>query len=247
MHKLISVLLLVTSTIVQGQKLSGTILEDVSSSIAVPSSSGLSSTTDNPVSEIGSRLMIASSVAQYASIKVASMGNRVFGGNYFLGQFLQKPGKHDPIGSVAATYTYVASGEIGGSNRSLNGWTITPELNFTKHLALQADFTGLYVHGINPGQTRFTMAGGPRYYFTLGSRLTPFIFAEGGEVRRIVTGNTIKDWNPVAKSGVGVDYQISRVFGLQLVPGEYIGQKNDDGSWLHSYSVRGGVVFNFYR
>ncbi len=245
MHKLISVLFLVASTVVYGQSLSEAIPESTSSSLT-PAPTELASMAEAPAFETRGRLMLSSVMAPYASIKVASI-DRSSGGNYFLSQFLQKPDKHDPIGSVSATYTYVASGEIGGSNRSLNGWSITPELNFTKHLALQADFTGLYVHGINPGQTRFTMAGGPRAYFTLGSRLTPFIFAEGGEVRRIMSGNTIKNWNPVAKSGIGFDYQISRIFGLQLIPGEYIGQKNDDGSWLHSFSARGGVVFNFYR
>lgn len=162
-------------------------------------------------------------------------------------RFVDAPGSRLAIGSLSASFTYAASGEIAGSNRSLMGWTLAPELNFTPHLALQADFTNLYVRSIDPAQSRLSLAAGPRYNLAPRSRLTPFLYAEGGEVRRSISGSVVKDWNPVVKAGLGLDLRIVRGFGVEVVPGEYTGQLNDDSTWLHTYSVRGGVVFNFYH
>ncbi len=235
MRKSFSILFLIASTAVHGQMLSTSAPKAANSAVAFVSS-GFSS----------SAFLTASSVTPRAAMQAASMSARSSGGRFF-GGFLEKPGKSSPIGSLAATFTYAKSGEIGGSDRSLLGWTVTPEVNFTKHLALQADFTSLYVRSINPGQTRLAIAAGPRYYFAAGPRITPFLFAEGGEIRRSTSGSVVKNWNPIAKSGFGIDYQIVRGLGLQLIPGEYIGQRNDDGTWLHSFSARGGIVFSFYR
>lgn len=164
-----------------------------------------------------------------------------------LARFMEKPGSQYPIGSLAETATFMQSGEIGGSNRRLLGWTVAPEVNFSRHLALQADFTSLYVQSIYPGQTRLAIAAGPRFNFAPASRVSPFVFAEGGEIRRSTKANPIKDWNPVAKAGFGVDYKIVRGFGIDLIPAEYTGQRNDDSTWLHSFSARAGIVFNLYR
>jgi hypothetical protein len=162
-------------------------------------------------------------------------------------RFMEKPGSQYPVSSLAETATFVQSGEIGGSNHRLLGWTVTPEVNFSRHLALQADFTSLYVQSIYPGQTRLAIAAGPRFNFAPASRVSPFVFAEGGEIRRSTKANVIKDWNPIVKAGFGVDYKIVRGFGIDLIPAEYIGQHNDDSTWLHSFSARAGIVFNLYR
>jgi hypothetical protein len=70
---------------------------------------------------------------------------------------------------------------------------------------------------------------------------------EGGYIRQTTKANLSRDWSVVAKGGLGFDYKIVRGFGLQIIPGEYIGQNNDNGSWLHSYSARAGFVFSFFR
>ncbi|WP_213806874.1 hypothetical protein [Granulicella sp. dw_53] len=152
-----------------------------------------------------------------------------------------------PIGSFAATFTYADTFGLAGQNRSLMGWTATPEINFTKYLGLQADFTSLYARGIYPGQNRFLIAAGPRVTFAPHSKITPFVFGEGGEIRLTTKANNSRDWNPVAKAGIGLDYKLAHGFGFELIPGEYIGQRQDDDTWLNSYSARAGIVFNFYR
>jgi hypothetical protein len=160
---------------------------------------------------------------------------------------LARPEKKAPVGSFAATFTYEGLGDIAGHPRTLLGWTATPEINFTKHLGLQADFTSLYVRSIYPGQTRFLMAAGPRINLAPRSKVTPFIFMEGGEVRLSTKANPTKDWNPVAKGGIGFDYKIAHGFGFELIPGEYIAQYNSNDIWTHNFSARAGVVFSFFR
>lgn len=153
-----------------------------------------------------------------------------------------------PVASFAATGTYVFTDGYLNHNRSLWGFTATPEVNFGKYLGLQADFTQLYMSGIYPGRNRLILAAGPRINFAPRSKFTPFIFLEGGEVR-LTQQNlyNISDWNPVAKAGFGFDHKLKHGFGFQLIPGEYIGQYQDDGTWLHSFSARAGFSFNLFH
>ena len=213
-------------------------LTDTSASAAAPNASSSTSSADGASAPASTPMATENPAADSAS--------KAKGGRYFA-RFMDKPDKQAPVGSLAATYTYVASGKISGNNRSLMGWTVTPEVNFTRHLGLQADFTSLYVRSIYPGQTRLLIAAGPRYNFAPSAKINPFLFAEGGEIRISTKANAIKDWNPVAKGGFGFDYKIARGFGLELIPGEYIGQHSDNDSWMHSFSARAGVVFNFYK
>ena len=121
-------------------------------------------------------------------------------------------------------------------------------MNFGKYLGLQADFTQLYMSGIYPGRNRLMIAAGPRFNFAPRSKFTPFIFLEGGEVR-LTQQNlyNISDWNPIAKGGFGFDHKLKHGFGFQLIPGEYIGQYQDNGTWLNSYSARAGISYSLYR
>ena len=57
----------------------------------------------------------------------------------------------------------------------------------------------------------------------------------------------LRDWNPVGKGGFGFEYRVSRGVAVTLVPGEYLGQYQGDGSWNHSLTTRGGITFNVYR
>lgn len=149
-----------------------------------------------------------------------------------------------PKGSVTESFVYVFNDAQDGHNRSLMGWSVVPEVNLAKHFGFQADFVSLYVRSIYPGQTRFIVAAGPKYTFAPRSRFTPFIFAEGGEMRLSSKGTLAKDWNPIVKGGFGFEHRISNRFAMTLVPGEYLGQYQDDGSWNHSFTARAGITFN---
>jgi len=152
-----------------------------------------------------------------------------------------------PSGSLTESAVYVFNDAQYGHNRSLWGWSVVPEINLTKHFGMQADFVSLYMLGAYPGQTRLIAAAGPRYSFAPRSKVTPFIFAEGGEMRLSAQRSLIKDWNPVGKGGFGFEYRVSRGIAFTLVPGEYLGQYQDDGSWNHSFTARAGLTWNLYR
>ena len=180
------------------------------------------------------------------SAMVANQQPATSGGFFSRGVFA--PSVHDaPVGSFTASYVYQFAPNLVGADRSLMGWSATPEVNFTKYLGLQAEFTGLYMRAVYPGQSRLMMAAGPRVNFAPHGRLRPFAFAEGGEVRSTTKANDISDWNPVVTGGIGVDYKITRGVAFQLIPGEYVGQLQDDHDWNHSFMTKAGITFNLYR
>ncbi len=244
MYKTVCSILLSLPAMVYGQSVSG--LDSPMSNLVSTSTPETTDSTGSSNLETTPNTSGVGMAVSNTSAGVTTIGSKGYMGRY-LGGFMQKPDKQAPVGSLAATFTYVASGQIAGHNRSLMGWTVTPNVNFTKYLGVQADFSSLYVRSIYPGQSRFLIAAGPRINLAPRSKFTPFLFAESGYIRRTTKANNGRDWEIVAKGGVGFDYKIVRGFGLQLIPGEYIGQHNYDGSWLHSYSARGGVVFSFFR
>jgi hypothetical protein len=152
-----------------------------------------------------------------------------------------------PVASLTDSAVYVFNDAQYGHNRSLWGWSAVPEVNLTSHFGMEGDFASLYMRSVYPGQTRFLMAAGPRFTFAPRSKVTPFVFAEGGEMRLSSQRSLSKDWNPAAKGGFGFEYRVSRGIAMTLVPGEYLGQYQDDGSWNHSFTTRAGLTFNLYR
>jgi hypothetical protein len=152
-----------------------------------------------------------------------------------------------PAISITASGAYVFNDAQYGHNRSWFGWSVVPDLNVTRHLGQQAEFTSFYVRSAYPAQSRLVMAAGPRYTFDPHFKAIPFIFAEGGEMRLSGQRTLAVDWNPVAIGGFGLEYRVTPRFALTLVPGEYLGQLQDDGSWNHSYSTRVAFTFNMYR
>ena len=166
----------------------------------------------------------------------------------FLHRGLLAPSVHDvPVGSFTASYVYQYAPDLVGANRSLMGWSATPEVNFTKYLGLQAEFTSLYMRSVYPGQSRLMMAAGPRFNLAPHSRFSPFAFAEGGEIRATRKLSDVSDWNPVATGGIGVNFKLSRGVSFQLFPGEYVGQLQDNDSWNHSFMSKAGITFNLYK
>lgn len=153
-----------------------------------------------------------------------------------------------PIASVAMQYNYMFQTSPYVGNRSLMGWSVIPEVNFTRHIGFQGDFTSLYMRGVAVGEKRLLLAAGPRYTFAPRSHFTPFVYGEGGEMRTTTKANDISDWNPVARAGVGLEMKGFHGIGFQLIPGEYTGEKVEwRDQWNHSFSARAGIVFNLYK
>lgn len=144
-------------------------------------------------------------------------------------------------------------GTANNGNKNLAGWAITPEVNFTKHLGLQADFMNSMANDSYPGANKFMIAAGPRYTFNPYWKGTPFIYGEAGEVRttygRWVGGVPPRtSWNPVASAGIGFDVKVSPRFAVQVVPASWTGERFDyNGTWQHNYQARLGFVFNLRK
>jgi len=169
-----------------------------------------------------------------------------FSGDRFFGE-RTKDLHENPVASFTAGYIYTFTDSQVGNNRSLMGWSAMPEVRLAKYFDLQADFDGLYVRSIYPSENRFIAAAGPRYTFAPRARFTPFVYAEGGEVRLTSQASHDSDWNPLVKGGIGLEHKITSGIAFQLIPGEYTGQQLDNHSWEHSYSARAGITFNLYR
>src|SRR5437763_1214224 len=95
------------------------------------------------------------------------------GGGSRIGRWFYQGDVHDsPVASFTASYVYdYQASQYDAHNRSLMGWSATPEVNFTKRFGLQADFMGLYMRSVYPSQTRFLAAAGPRINLAPHSRV----------------------------------------------------------------------------
>lgn len=160
-----------------------------------------------------------------------------------------RPRKDTPVATFTASYVYRFAPDLFGANRSQMGWSAVPNVNFTKYVGLQADFTSLYTRAIYPGANQLMIAAGPRFTFAPRSRFTPFVFMEGGQIRTTRQSSHNSDWNTVAAGGFGMDFRAGKGNGmaLQLIPGEYVGQYMDDGSWNHSFMTKAGITFNLFK
>jgi hypothetical protein len=152
-----------------------------------------------------------------------------------------------PLISFTADAVNISHYGQSGHNRTLWGWSATPEVNLTSRFGMQADLANSYMRSVYPGQNRLFIAGGPRYNFRPIFRLVPFLFAEGGEIKLTAQRSSVRDWIPLATVALGFEYRVSLRFAFTLVPGEYLGQKEDDGTWTHTFAARAGLTFNFYR
>ena len=152
-----------------------------------------------------------------------------------------------PIASLTASAAYIYGEPQIGHNHSLWGWSAMPEVKLTRHFGMQAEFSSYYMRSIYPAQSRFLIAAGPRYTFAPVSKITPFVFAEGGEMRLTFQRSLYRDWDPVAKGGIGFEYRLSRGIAITLIPAEYLAHNLDAGPWDHDFSSRGGITFNLYR
>lgn len=156
-----------------------------------------------------------------------------------------------PVASFAVHYNYAFQTSSYMGNRSLMGWSALPEVNLTRHIGFQADFTALTMRGVNVDENRLLIAAGPRYTLAPRSLFTPFIYGEGGEMRSrssAVGVSDVVDWNPATRAGIGFDIKSKHGIGFEIIPAEYIGEKVEwRDQWNHSFSARAGIVFNLYK
>jgi hypothetical protein len=206
------------------------------STSTVIASDSLSSSSSNDV------------MAASPSAAAAPQLNSSDGGFFSRGLFARSR-KDTPVATFTASYVYRYAPGLFGADRSQMGWSAVPQVSFTKYVGLQADFTSLYTRSIYPGTSQLMIAAGPRFTFAPRSRFTPFVFMEGGQIRTTQQSSHNSDWNTVAVGGFGMDFKAGKGKGVafQLVPGEYVGQYMDDGSWNHSFMAKAGITFNLFK
>ncbi len=154
-----------------------------------------------------------------------------------------------PIASLTASASYIyGEPQYGQNYNNLWGWDVSPEIKVIKQFSMQGDFGNYYMESsVYQGQSRLIMGAGPRYNFVAHSKLTPFIYAEGGEVKVTYKGGTYRDWDPVILVGVGFKYRLSRNLAITVVPGQYLAHNLDWGPWDQNFSTRAGFTYNFFR
>ena len=148
--------------------------------------------------------------------------------------------------TLTATASYInGESESGGGSHPLWGWSAAPELNITRRFGMQAEI-GSYYEKISPGEKRLILTAGPRYNFTPKFNLFPFVYAEAGEMRLTVKNSSYRDWDPVARVGIGFERRVTRNISVTVVPAEYLAHNLDAGGWDHDYSAHAGFTYNFY-
>jgi hypothetical protein len=234
MYKLYLIVILALPSSLLSQSVSG------ASSSIVASSDSTSWSSDGASSNSNERT---------ASTPVAGTQQGSSDQGFFSRGLFARPRKDTPVATFTASYVYRFAPDLFGANRSQMGWSAVPHVSFTKYVGLQADFTSLYTRAIYPGANQLMIAAGPRFTFAPRSRFTPFVFMEGGQIRTTRQSSHNSDWNTVAVGGFGMDFKAGKGKGMafQLVPGEYVGQYMDDGSWNHSFMAKAGITFNLFK
>ncbi len=151
-----------------------------------------------------------------------------------------------PVASLTLSGSYMDGEPIFGHNHPLWGWSASPEFYFNRHLGIQAEVANYYMSSITPGERRLILSAGPRYNFDPIHKIRPFVFSEGGEMRLTFTRSTYRDWDPVAKTGIGFQYYLPRGVSFTLVPAEWIAHSLDAGGWSNDFATRAGFTINFY-
>lgn len=170
---------------------------------------------------------------------------------------MQNP-KHDqPIVSLSAGFSYLLTdlSNDQGASKDLIGWYGIPQVNLTKHIGVLADFVSSFnehtggsavANGLHSNTRSFT--AGPVYMLPIGKKIVPYVFAEGGAVRTSTPQSVT--WNPAAVGGVGFNYNVSRHWAVQIVPGEYVAEDvslpGGGDQWTNNFNAKAGIVLNLF-
>ncbi len=149
-----------------------------------------------------------------------------------------------PDGSLSVFGEYKFTELQSGPKVSEWGWSVVPEINLNPYLGVQADFSSEYTHPIYPSRSTFSIAAGPRVNLMPHSKIMPYVYAEGGEVRVERQNVRYSDWNPMVATGIGVEYRVTPNFALTWIPAQYTGQNMDNNGWNHSFSTKFGLTWN---
>ena len=170
-------------------------------------------------------------------------------------------GQNAPQLEVFAGYSYlnfdvpsVPTVLIEGKHLSLNGWEASASVDFLRHLGAEADFSGHYkgdcfgVSGLNCKEYSFLF--GPRMVF--GSpgknRVSGFghLLVGRDTISLGSSGLSASNGSLGADAGGGLDYWITRRWGIRLAQVDYLFSQHFHDLSVpvqHSYRASAGIVF----
>lgn len=149
-----------------------------------------------------------------------------------------------PVVSLSFGYIYLNADQHGAPRASLNGWYAIPQWHATKNLSVITEFTNFYGSPGGNGTNVHGYTAGPLYAFSTGTRITPFVFSEIGDVRVSTPGNVGNNFAFIA--GVGVNIKLVKRVYLQLIPGDYV-LTDPAAGVLHSYALQVGLAFDVWN
>jgi hypothetical protein len=147
----------------------------------------------------------------------------------------------EPLGSLAAGWTYLWSDQGADYRSNLNGWFVRPSVNVGRGYAIFFSNTNHYGHNAK-GEINshgFTL-GLSKQVFTR-PHIRPSIFLEAGDVRGSSHGITHQ---AVVATGFGLAFPLNHRVSLVLTPAEYV-FKYPHADWRNDYNAKVGLSFPF--
>ncbi len=157
--------------------------------------------------------------------------------------------------NAGLSYLLIDLSNDQGTSRDLIGRYGIPQVNLTKHIGVLADIVSSFnehtgstavANGLHSNTRSFT--AGPVYMLPIGKEIVPYVFAEGGAVRSSTPQSVT--WNPAAVGGVGFNYNLSRHWAVQIVPGEYVAEDvslpGGGDQWTNNFNAKAGIVLNLF-
>ena len=156
------------------------------------------------------------------------------------------PGLHaqnrkEPLGSLAAGWSYLWADQGAGYRSHLNGWFVRPAVNVGRGYSIFFSNTNYYGHNAKGeiNSHSFTL-GLSKPVFTR-PRLKPSIFLEAGDVRGSSHGITHQ---AVVATGFGLSIPLAHRVLLVLTPAEYV-FVYPHADWRNNYNAKIGLSFPF--
>jgi hypothetical protein len=127
-------------------------------------------------------------------------------------------------------YQYLHNGNITingqsqpGSSQGYNGWEGAAQFNFSHHLGVEGDFSGVYATVNGVSQHIYTYAGGPVVFFHAGG-IKPFVhvLVGGTSLAASEQSVSVSTNGYTVMFGGGVDAKLNRLLALRVAQVDWL-------------------------
>lgn len=166
-----------------------------------------------------------------------------------------------PKAEVFGGYQYLrmggdtSFGSTGGS-QGFNGWTAAGQVNFSKYMGVEGDFSGAYAKISGVSTHVYTYAGGPVVFAEL-ERIKPFahVLFGGTSFGASESGVSVSLSGYTVMAGGGVDAKVNRALAVRVAQVDWLyyhfGSKTISGIEIPAFSgsnnvrISTGIVLRF--